>query len=156
MAAKSPEAIQRHKERSLARVRANPAKYNAVSRAWYQANKGPELRAKRAAYDRKRYRSNPLAKLAKCMRDRLRIALKKNKTEHTEELVGCNFEFLKTYLEARFKDDMSWDNYGKWEVDHIIPLASAKSVDEVKRLCHYTNLQPLWSLENKQKLKKVG
>ncbi len=43
---------------------------------------------------------------------------------------------------------MSWDKYGQWEVDHIVPLSAAKSLDELVRLCHFTNLQPLWKREN--------
>jgi len=43
---------------------------------------------------------------------------------------------------------MSWDNYGEWHIDHIIPLCSATTVEELEKLCHYTNLQPLWAEEN--------
>jgi hypothetical protein len=52
---------------------------------------------------------------------------------------------------------MTWDNYGVggWEIDHIIPLASAKTEEEVYKLCHYTNLQPLWANENFKKGKKI-
>lgn len=43
---------------------------------------------------------------------------------------------------------MNWQNQGKWHIDHIKPLASAKSVDEIYELCHYSNLQPLWAKDN--------
>ena len=127
----------------------------ARGRAWYQANKGPELRAKRAAYDRKRYSSNPMVRLAKCMRVRLNEVLGQKKSSKTVDLVGCDFEFLKKHLESQFQPGMSWDNYGKWEVDHIIPLASAINEEDLKKLCRYENLQPLWALENRTKQKKI-
>ena len=50
---------------------------------------------------------------------------------------------------------MSWDNYGKWHIDHIIPLSSANSEDDIYKLCHYTNLQPLWAEDNLKKSNKI-
>lgn len=84
------------------------------------------------------------------MRNRLRKALVK---EHgrTFELVGCGIPELKAHLEAQFTNGMTWDNYGSWHVDHRIPLASATSIADVWRLCHYTNLQPLWAADNIRK-----
>jgi hypothetical protein len=49
---------------------------------------------------------------------------------------------------------MSWDNKHLWHIDHIIPLSSAKTEDELKQLCHYTNLQPLWAADNIKKSNK--
>ncbi|MDN3721503.1 HNH endonuclease signature motif containing protein [Roseibium salinum] len=43
---------------------------------------------------------------------------------------------------------MTWAKYGQWEVDHIVPLSRARTLAEAIRLCHYTNLQPLWKREN--------
>ena len=52
---------------------------------------------------------------------------------------------------------MNWENHGKygWHIDHIIPLSSAKNEDELKKLCYYKNLQPLWALENILKKDKL-
>jgi hypothetical protein len=50
-----------------------------------------------------------------------------------------------------FRDGMSWENKGKWHIDHIIPLSSAKTHEDVIKLCHFKNLQPLWEQENKKK-----
>jgi hypothetical protein len=51
---------------------------------------------------------------------------------------------------------MSWDNYGYygWHIDHIIPLSSAKTKEEIYKLCHFKNLQPLWWTDNLSKGKK--
>jgi hypothetical protein len=77
---------------------------------------------------------------------------KKNKTF---EIVGCTPEFLKEYLEKQFKDGMSWENRHLFHIDHIIPLSSAKTEKEIYKLCHYTNLQPLWVDENLKKSNKI-
>lgn len=50
---------------------------------------------------------------------------------------------------------MNWDNYGKWHIDHIIPLASAKTEEEMCNLFHYKNLQPLWASDNFRKSDKI-
>jgi hypothetical protein len=50
---------------------------------------------------------------------------------------------------------MSWDNYGEWHIDHIIPLSFAKNEDEIMKLCHYTNLQPLNGIDNIRKSNKI-
>jgi hypothetical protein len=64
--------------------------------------------------------------------------------------LGCDIQFFKNYIEEMFIDDMSWENYGKvWDIDHKIPLASATTEEEVLRLNHYTNLQPLDSYINR-------
>jgi hypothetical protein len=54
-------------------------------------------------------------------------------------------------LETQFTDGMSWDNRSEWHIDHIIPLSSAKTEDELYKLCHYENLQPLWAEDNLKK-----
>ena len=77
---------------------------------------------------------------------------KKNKTF---EIVGCEPNELKMYLEKQFVVGMSWENRNEWHIDHIIPLSSAKTEDELYKLCHYTNLQPLWVVENIQKSNKI-
>lgn len=68
-------------------------------------------------------------------------------------LFGCSDLHLKRWLQDRFKRGMTWDNYGEWEVDHIIPCASfnlSKKEDQDKCF-HYTNLQPLWRRDNRVK-----
>ena len=69
--------------------------------------------------------------------------------------MGCSYEFLKEHLEKQFVDGMSWENRSEWHIDHIIPLSSAKNEDEIYKLCHYTNLQPLWAIDNIKKGKKL-
>jgi hypothetical protein len=70
-------------------------------------------------------------------------------------MLGCDYQTAFKHIESRFKKGMSWDNFGDWHIDHIIPLASAKTEEELIELCHYTNLQPLWAEENLIKGDKI-
>jgi hypothetical protein len=80
---------------------------------------------------------------------------KYSKKSRTHQLLGCNWDFLKKHIENQFRDGMSWGNRDKWHIDHIIPLAMAKSQKELEKLCHWKNLQPLWAIDNLKKKKKI-
>ena len=91
------------------------------------------------------------------MNSRLRMFLKSkklNKTNKTFTIVGCTPSELKEHLERKFTDGMSWQNQGSWHIDHIVPLSSAQTEEEIYKLCHYTNLQPLWAKDNLKKTNK--
>jgi len=80
-----------------------------------------------------------------------------SKSKSTLKLVGCSLQVLRQHLEAQFLPDMSWDNYGEWHIDHIIPC---DSFDLTKKSAqyqcfHYTNLQPLWEEDNLKKSNKL-
>jgi predicted nucleic acid-binding Zn ribbon protein len=92
------------------------------------------------------------------LRVRLYHVLKSNfKSQTTLQFLGCSLEFLKQYLQKQFKSKMNWNNYGKWEIDHIRPCCAFNLVkkSEQKKCFHYTNLQPLWKSENRIKQGKT-
>ena len=68
-------------------------------------------------------------------------------------LVGCTIEELKSHLEKSFDDKMSWDNYGEWHIDHILPCTyfDLRNEDEQRKCFHFSNLQALWRLDNIRK-----
>lgn len=110
-------------------------------------------------YYRYKYHSDKIYKLITNVRGRINQFLKTKKImkkNKTFEMVGCKPEFLREYIEKKFTIGMSWDIMGKEiHIDHIIPLSSAKTEDEVLKLCHYTNLQPLWAKDNLKKSNKI-
>lgn len=65
--------------------------------------------------------------------------------------VGCGHRELRDHIAAQFRTGMCWDRYRQWEVDHVRPLSSARTLSELIRLCHFSNLQPLWRGENQRK-----
>jgi len=107
---------------------------------------------------RNKYKNNIHYKISLNVRNRVNTYLKSNniqKRNKTFDIVGCSPEFLKEYLENQFIDGMSWDNRREWHIDHIIPVSSAKTEEEFYKLCHYTNLQPLWAEDNLKKYNKL-
>ena len=98
--------------------------------------------------------------LRELIRSRTRSILRKkgfSKKSRFCEYIGCTELELIKHLEGQFKDGMTWENQGfmGWHIDHVIPLGSAKTVEEVYILCHYTNLQPLWREDNISKGNKM-
>jgi len=90
----------------------------------------------------------------------LRIRLKnwsgnKNARARSEmqKIVGCDKKTLRAHLESKFKQGMTWQNHGKWHIDHIVPLYKfdPTKYEDIKKANHYSNLQPLWAEENLKK-----
>lgn len=82
------------------------------------------------------------------------------KISRTHEILGCSYEEFKTYIESKFEDWMNWGNYGNpkngilepnktWDLDHIIAISTAITEEDIIRLNHYTNFQPLCSYYNR-------
>lgn len=102
-------------------------------------------------YMRNKRKKCHIERLKLVCRSRLHAALRgigEKKTSRTFETIGCQPDFLLAYISDMFEDGMSWDNYGEWHIDHIKPLSHAKNKEEVLRLSHYSNLQPLWATDN--------
>lgn len=108
-------------------------------------------------YEKRRKRIDPTYKLRRSLKNRCGQAFKRKSWRKlgTEKLLGCTFEEGNLHLESQFTIGMNWCNYGEWHIDHIIPLSSAKTEKELIKLCHYTNLQPLWALDNILKSDKI-
>ena len=107
---------------------------------------------------RERRKTEPLFKMKCNLRGRTWKAFKNkgySKTSRTREMLGVDWEVAKAHIERQFTKGMNWDNYGEWHIDHIIPLASANNKEELMKLCHYSNLQPLWAEDNLSKNDKI-
>ena len=114
-------------------------------------------RANRAAIakqEREALEAMPHRKLAKNLRIRLNRAIKGGwKSGSAVELLGCSVEGAMKHIESLFEHGMSWDNWGEWHIDHIRPLASfdLENAEQLADACHYTNLRPLWKVDNLRK-----
>lgn len=120
-----------------------------------------EYKVKNNIRAKERYKKDICFKLRHAIMHRVNNALKgKIKLEGTYSLLSCSIEDFKKYLEGKFKARMSWENYGYygWHIDHIRPCASFNlDISEEQKKCfHYTNLQPLWRVENQEKGSNYG
>lgn len=123
------------------------------NKSWDTRNK-KHLNIKKAEYKRNRYKEDILFNLKERCRNRTSQFFKwqgKTKNQNTKDLIGCEWETLKQHIESQFIDGMSWENKELWHIDHIIPLASAETEKQLKVLCNYKNLQPLWAEDNLKK-----
>jgi hypothetical protein len=130
---------------------------------WYQENR--ERILERLSYlnslkpkIKVRVRSKVEKRVVNNCRSRISIALQRNvgrKSDKTKTLIGCGFKTLMKHLEKQFVSGMSWNNYGRdgWSIDHIKPckLFDLTKKEEQFKCFHYTNLQPLWHIDNLQK-----
>lgn len=139
------ENPEKRKETCIKYIKNNREKVNESARLW---KKNARLK-------------NPMYKLISNLRERTKDYLTyktANPNSSIKDIIGCSPEFLKEHIEKQFKNGMTWDNYSfyGWHIDHIIPLSSAKNKEEIQKLCHYTNLQPLWAKENLSKGSKIS
>jgi hypothetical protein len=146
----------------------NKEKCSEYGKKWYFAN--PEkVKAKKERYKNekpnygkeyqyKRRNSDSLYRISSNIRSMISNCLKEKgfkKRPRTQTILGCTFKDFHNHIENQFKEGMTWQNRNLWHLDHIIPLASAKSEKELINLNHYTNFQPLWALENMKKSNKL-
>jgi hypothetical protein len=143
----------------------NKEKQILVKKIYYINNK-EYLMKKHTEYLNKRYKNDILFRLQILSRSSIKnIFINKNikKKSKTKEIIGCSFEELRTYLENKFEPWMNWGNQGRyngefdygWDIDHIIPLSSAKNEEDIIKLSHYSNLQPLCSKVNRDIKKDI-
>lgn len=123
-----------------------------ILKKYYTSIKGKKSQLK---YKKKKYKEDIIFNLSHKIRVRISHLLRKNnyhKEYKSLEFLGCSIPKLKEHLENQFTLGMSWKNYGwGWHIDHIIPLCSATTKEELYKLFDYTNLQPLWKLDNLKK-----
>jgi hypothetical protein len=120
----------------------------------YQQENADRIKGYRKKYEKNRRNSDPLFRMILNLRRRVSSycrAIKVKKSTRTKEMLGLNLAGFKSYMESKFQDGMTWENYGQWHVDHIKPLSLATTEQEIIELNHYTNLQPLWASENLKK-----
>jgi hypothetical protein len=126
----------------------------------YQKDNKERLKIYRKEYFSKRINTDLLFKFKSNVRGLIRNSFKRginkyNKTTKTENILGCTIDEFRNYISLQFKTGMCFENHGEWHLDHIVPIASAQTQEEVIKLNHYTNFQPLWAEDNLRKGSKI-
>lgn len=151
-----------------ARYDRDPSIFNVRSKRWYSENREKHRKTSDKWLNKNREHCNQIIgnrlkndetfHIMKVLRSRLKNVLKyQRKSQSTKEFLGCSPKELCLYLEKRFLPGMTWKNHGfgkdKWNVDHILPCAIFDFSDPVeqKQCFHYSNLQPLWQVDNFKK-----
>ena len=133
------------------------AAYKAIKKKTYLKR---QLSGKNTREKREYYQNNIQARIAKNLRARLYMAVRKQggkKAATTMELVGTDWSTFSVWIQNKFQEGMTWNNYGLWHIDHIKPCArfDLTQPEQQKACFHYTNLQPLWETENIKKGAKI-
>ena len=109
---------------------------------------------------KERKKNDPIFNLRCYINRMINGSLKKNgftKKSRTYEILGCSYEEFKEYIESKWEPWMNWSNRGLyngtknygWDIDHIVPQSKAITEDELIKLNHYTNLNPLCGYINR-------
>jgi hypothetical protein len=134
--------------------RRNNPNYNQY---YYQDNQ-KKIQQQQNQYIKNRLRTDIQYKLQHNLRSRLNKTIQNNqKAGSAIRDLDCSIDWFKGWLEMQWEDGMTWDNYGnkkgQWNIDHIKPLSSfdLTNREQLKSACHWTNLQPMWHLDNIKK-----
>lgn len=128
---------------------------------WSTDNKEKITEYKRS-WKNKRKKIDPIYKLDDNIRKIILNAFKKginqsSKKAKAEKILGCTIVEFLNHIESKFSDGMTFENHGLkgWHLDHIVPTYFAKTEEELLKLNHYTNFQPLWAKDNLLKSNKL-
>ena len=136
----------------------NKDKRRQKSKRYYLNNK-EIINKKKYIHYKKRLIEDELFRIKESIRHLLKnsfINQGYTKMSRTHEILGCDWKTFKRHIENQFQHGMTWDNHGEWHYDHIIPISSAETEEDVYRLNHYTNFQPLWAEDNLRKSDKIS
>ncbi len=106
------------------------------------------------------FRENEFGRILCAYKSRIRNTLlkcNKNYKFSYENLIGCNEDEFIKYIISNFKKDMTIENFGEWQMDHIIPISSFNLLieEEIMKCYNYKNIQLLWKEENLKKSNKI-
>lgn len=153
-------AIER-KKYSKAWFSNNPDKHKEYNEKWKKDNREVYLKKRKENHAKLKI-SNPLYDIKNLIRKGISSSFKRNsknynKTRKTEEILGCTLEFFIDYILNKCPEGISLKDFGRYgyHLDHIIPISLAKNTEEIIKLSHYTNFQPLWWEENLKKSNKI-
>jgi hypothetical protein len=156
-----PNWIESEKQRRNKKRQENLSRYREKARMRYEKNK-EKIKNKQMQVEKEKRKLNLVYReLSNRRKDFQKFLIGDNKPTF-QNILGCSLVVFQEHIESLWKEGMTWQNYGRssskiptWQIDHIIPLSSASTVEELLNLFHYSNTQPLWAEENTLKGNKT-
>lgn len=150
--AANPERV-RENDKGWRKANLDRVKINCKN--WVEANRD-HVRKNCADYQKRKEKEDPNFRIARRMRHRFYEAVKNYNNDAIDAIskyITYSMDELRQHLESLFEADMTWDNYGKWHIDHIEPLCGFNLLDpkQMKEAWKLSNLRPLWARPNWQK-----
>ena len=152
----SKEHYIKNKIKILASNKEYREKNPNISKTYWENNKH-YLIPKNIETQSNRMKIDPIFKLKQNTRSLIYTSFKRacngkfNKSQRTQNILGCTIDEFIIHLQSKFVKGMTLENHGEWEIDHIKPISLALTEEEIYELNHYTNLQPLWRVDNRKK-----
>ena len=149
---KNKEKIKQYKKEYIEKNKEKNRKYNNQYREKNKEKINIRLCNRR--------QSDPTYRLIESIKSRINESIRRKgytKKSKTYDILGCTYNEFKLQIESQWEEWMNWDNYGKyngeenygWDFDHIIPISSGKCEEDIIRLNHHSNIQPLCSYINR-------
>lgn len=165
----NPEKIKEQRaakyRRHVTEIKRKASEYSrknaaAVRERMFAYVRSDAFKEKRKERHAQRYASEPQYRISLTVRNRIREILTARGLQSASAIkyAGCTAAELVKHLESLFQAGMSWENYGEWHIDHIRPLAAfdVRDAEQLKQACHFTNLQPLWAIDNMRKGARIA
>jgi len=159
----TPEQKEEYNKRRKEQYYENHEEEKEKSKLWKKRN--PEKvreynKNYKNPYHKNRMENDPIYRVKHTVRNLIKCSLyhkKFTKNSRTHDILGCTYEDFKLHIESNWEDWMNWDNYGLyngkenygWEYDHIVPVSSALCEEDIYKLNHHSNIQPLCSYVNR-------
>lgn len=153
---KNPEKARKIQAEAKRRIRSTQEgrdKLIAINQKYIENN-----REKVRAYYRERRKNDPLFQIKARYRGLLAKAMQRNgfkKDSLSMKILGCDWDQLRAHIEKQFTKGMSWDRLPELHLDHLVPMSTAKTEEDVIALSHFTNIRPMWAKDNMKKSSKV-
>lgn len=159
-------------EQQKARYKENPQMFKEINNRYKASHQEAvkeartryktENRQKCTDYERNKRHNDPVYRFRTSSRHLIWMYAKNKgytKPIRVWEMIGCDFNTFLAHIQSQFEEGMTLENYGngenQWNIDHIIPISTANTDEDIERLNHYTNLRPLWSTDNYKKSRKT-
>lgn len=150
----NPQAFKERKERY---IQSHQEQYKESNKRYKSEN-----RQKCTDYERNKRQSDPVYRFRTSVRCLIWGYAKKKGYKGSKrvwEMVGCDFDTFLAYIQSQLEEGMTLENYGHgegcWNIDHITPIVTAKTDEDVERLNHYSNLRPMWATDNYKRPRKT-